>query len=63
MVRLKTATLRPVKDHDTGESIVLFPLDEDENCFAEPVPTVVAIVHDGVYYVGELNEVGYPQAE
>jgi hypothetical protein len=36
---------------------VLFPLNEDTNCFVQPVPTAVDVGPDGAYYVGELTGV------
>lgn len=52
----------PVADGVSGESSdspedwrVLFPLDEDTNCYVQPVPTSVDIGPDGAYYVGELT--------
>lgn len=49
------ATFDPVTDPETDERVVQFPLNEDTNCYVEPVPTAVAIGPDGAYYVGELN--------
>jgi len=49
------ATFGPVSDPETDEPLVLFPLDEETDCFVEPVPTAVTVGPDGYYYVGELN--------
>lgn len=49
------ATFDPVVDPNTGERLVLFPLDEETDCPVEPVPTAVAVGPDGAYYVSELN--------
>lgn len=49
------ATFDPVMDSTTGEGKILFPLNDDTNCFVEPVPTSIAIGSDGAFYVGELN--------
>ncbi len=51
------ATFGPVVDPATGEALVLFPLDENTDCYVEPVPTAVAVGPDGAYYVAELNGV------
>lgn len=51
----RVATFSPVVDPGTGEPMVLFPLDENTDCFVEPVPTAVSVGPDGAYYVGELN--------
>lgn len=40
---------------DEGNYRVLFPLDEDTDCYVQPVPTAVAVAPDGAYYVGELT--------
>lgn len=34
---------------------VLYPLDDDTDCYVQPVPTSVAVGPDGAYYVGELT--------
>ena len=63
------ATFTPIVSPETGEQMIQFPLDEDTNCFVEPVPTGVAIGPDGAYYVGELvgstaeNFAGEPSPE
>lgn len=48
------AVFTPPEGED-GEFMVLFPLDEDTDCFVQPVPTSVAVGPDGDYYVGELT--------
>lgn len=48
------ATFDPATDPETGDRLILFPLDEDTDCYVEPVPTSIAIGADGDYYVGEL---------
>lgn len=45
----------PVDDDDNWR--VLFPLDEETDCFVQPVPTSVAIGPDGALFVGELTGV------
>ena len=40
---------------ESGEWMVAFPLDDDTDCYVQPVPTSVAIGPDGAYYVGELT--------
>lgn len=52
----------PVDENGTGSDkpedwMVLFPLDEDADCYVQPVPTAVDIGPDGAYYVGELTGV------
>lgn len=42
---------------DPEDWMVLFPLDADTDCYAQPVPTSVAVGPDGAYYVGELTGV------
>ena len=42
---------------ENGDWRVLFPLDEDTDCYVQPVPTAVTIGPDGAYYVGELTGV------
>ena len=42
---------------EPADWMVLFPLDEDTDCYVQPVPTSVAIGPDGAYYVGELTGV------
>lgn len=40
---------------DEGSYRVLFPLDDDTDCYVQPVPTAVAVAPDGAFYVGELT--------
>lgn len=40
---------------EQGSYRVLFPLDDDTDCYVQPVPTSVAVAPDGAYYVGELT--------
>lgn len=42
---------------DPGDWMVLFPLDEDTDCYVQPVATSVAVGPDGDTYVGELTGV------
>lgn len=51
-----TALLTPPVD-ENDEWLVLFPLDEDTDCYVQPVATSVAVGPDGAYYVGELTGV------
>lgn len=41
---------------EPGEWLAL-PIDDDTDCYVQPVPTSVAIGPDGAYYVGELTGV------
>ncbi|MFW5927152.1 MAG: hypothetical protein ACOCSR_03795 [Wenzhouxiangella sp.] len=50
----RVATFDPPTDPDTGDRLIQFPLDEETDCFVEPLPTSIAIGADGDYYVGEL---------
>jgi hypothetical protein len=50
------AVLTPPVDQN-GDWRVLFPLDDNTNCYVQPVPTAVAVGPDGAYYVGELTGV------
>jgi hypothetical protein len=49
------ATFNPVSDPETDNPLVLLPLDEETDCFVEPVPTAVTVGSDGDYYVSELT--------
>lgn len=57
------AVFTPPVDQDGSSSVdpddwmVLFPLDEDVDCYVQPVPTAVDVGPDGAYYVGELTGV------
>lgn len=42
---------------DPSDWIVLFPIDDDTDCYVQPVPTSVAVGPDGSIYVGELTGV------
>lgn len=42
---------------DAGDWMVLFPLDEDTDCYVQPVATSVAVGPGGDTYVGELTGV------
>jgi hypothetical protein len=48
------ATFDPVINPETDDRLILLPLDENTDCYVEPVPTSIAIGPDGAYYVGEL---------
>ncbi len=39
----------------SGDYRVLFPLNDDTDCYVQPVPTSVAVGPEGDYYVGELT--------
>lgn len=49
----------PVADGSSSDDpedwMVLFPLDEDTDCYVQPVATSVAVGPDGAYYVSELT--------
>lgn len=49
------ATFPPVRDPDSGEQLVQFPLEDGTECPVEPVPTSISVGPDGYYYVGELT--------
>jgi hypothetical protein len=42
---------------DPADWLVLFPIDDDTDCYVQPVPTAVAVAPDGSLYVGELTGV------
>lgn len=47
----------PMASTDPADWRVLFPLDENTNCFVQPVPTSVDVGPHGDYFVGELTGV------
>lgn len=51
------ASVTETSSTDPDDWMVLFPLDEDTDCYVQPVPTSVDIGPDGDYYVGELTGV------
>lgn len=48
------AVFTPPTDQD-GDFLVLFPLNDEVDCYVQPVPTSVAIAPNGDYFVGELT--------